>query len=104
MKHFLLFCSLLFTMALSAQSSPKVNLYPNPATDFVTLTFNEIIHSDVTVTISDILGNKIETFTYKPSESIKIDLSGLELMNGMYLIKIETGGSVFLKRLLIKAN
>ncbi len=91
-------------MALSAQSSPKVNLYPNPATDFVRLTFNEIIYTDVTVTISDILGNKIETFTFKPSESIYIDLSGLELMNGMYLIKIETGSSMFLKRLLIKAN
>ena len=103
MKQFLLLASLLLTMALGAQNTPlKVNLYPNPASDYIRFSFNEVVTGDITFTISDILGNKLETITVKASESNYIDLSHLKLNNGMYLIKIETGSSTFLKRLLIK--
>ena len=93
---------LLAGMQLMAQSSSKVTMYPNPANGFVKVNFSETPKSDITFTISDILGNKIETFTYKASDVITCDFSGLNLINGMYLIKIEYGGQVVLKKLLIK--
>lgn len=90
-------------MGLNAQNPvDKVSLYPNPASTSVNVLINETSQKDVVVTISDILGNKIETFKFKAGEAINIDLSTLNLRNGMYLFKIESGDDVWLKRLVVK--
>lgn len=104
MKQLLLALGFLIITGLSAENLPKVNLYPNPANNFIRVSFSETIQTDIVFTVSDILGNKIETYTFKPSESLYIDLTPLNLINGMYLIKIEAGGAVHLKRLLVKNN
>jgi|GEM_PF-6466065 len=104
MKQILLLTGLILSMTLHAQNAPKVNLYPNPASTFVRISFSEVVQTDVTVVISDILGNKIETYTFKPSESVDIDLAALNLINGLYLIKIQTGSTMVQKRLLVKHN
>lgn len=97
----ILFISL--TFSIFAENTPvKLSLYPNPASSFVEIAFSEIVQSEVTVTMSDILGNKIETFTFKPGEPIRIEFAQYNLKNGMYLLKVETGSEVFLKRLVIK--
>lgn len=90
-------------LGLSAQTpTDKVSLYPNPASTSVNVLINEPSQKDVVVTVSDILGNKIETFKFKSGEAIHIDLSTLNLRNGMYLFKIESGDDVWLKRLVVK--
>ena len=102
MKAFILMIGLLAGMQLMAQSNSKVTMYPNPANGFVKINFSESPKSDIVFTISDILGNKIETYTFKASDVITCDFSSLNLINGMYLIKIEYGDQVVLKKLLIK--
>jgi hypothetical protein len=102
MKTLILFIGLLASMQLMAQSNSKVTMYPNPANGFVKINFSETPKTDITFTISDILGNKIETITYKASDIITCDFSSLNLINGMYLIKIEYGDQVVLKKLLVK--
>lgn len=96
------FCSL--SISLLAQNTPsnKVSLYPNPAVSYVDIAFTETVQTEVSVTISDILGNKIETFVFKPGEPLRIEFEPLHLKNGIYLFKIESQEDVFLKRLVIK--
>lgn len=102
MKAFILMIGFLAGMQLMAQSNSKVTMYPNPANGFVKINFSETPKTDISFTISDILGNKIETYIFKASDIITCDFSGLNLINGMYLIKIEYGDQVVLKKLLIK--
>jgi len=98
---------LIFTgfLALKGQSPvpQQVSIYPNPASSSINITFTEPLKSDISVTISDILGNKIETLKFSADALVHIDLDGLNLKNGIYLVKIETGDQSFLKKLLIKS-
>lgn len=106
MKKTLLICILALSVftGLSAQAVPNpASVYPNPATSSVRISFATPVKSDVTVTISDILGNRIGTFKFAADEAISIDLANLELKNGMYLVKVETGDQSQLKRLVVKS-
>lgn len=105
MKKAILILALSVFLGLKAQTPlpNQVSIYPNPAVSSVNITFSEPVRSDVTITISDILGNKIETLKFSPEAVIHIDLSGMNLRNGMYLIKVETGDQSYLKRLVIKS-
>lgn len=85
-----------------AAETPAVSLYPNPASTVVSIAFSEPVHADIHVVISDILGNKIETYTFKPGDSVLIDLSALKLPNGMYVLKISSGKTSVMKRLSVK--
>lgn len=87
-----------------AAETPSVSLYPNPASTVVSIAFSEPVHADINVVISDILGNKIETYTFKPGEAVLIDLSALKLPNGMYILKINSGKMSAMKRLSVKNN
>lgn len=103
MKRTLLFLFFSLSISAFAQNTPsKVSLFPNPAVSYVDLAFPETVQLEVVVTLSDILGNKIETFTFKPGEPLRIEFAPLNLKNGMYLFKIECGEAMFLKRLVIK--
>jgi hypothetical protein len=89
---------------LNAQVVPNpASVYPNPATSSIRVSFATPVKSDVTITISDILGNKIGAFKFTADEAISIDLSNLDLKNGMYLVKVETGDQSQLKRLVVKS-
>ena len=101
MKAIILFFGLLVGSHLMGQSN-KITLYPNPANGFVKVNFSESPKTDISFTISDILGNKIETYTFKAADTISCDFSQLNLINGMYLINIEYGDHVILKKLLVK--
>jgi hypothetical protein len=103
MKRLFTILILAMTFGLHAENPPiKLSLYPNPASSFVEISLNEVPSSDVTVTISDILGNKIKTITYKPGETMRLEFADLDLKNGIYLIKVEVDSDIFLKRLVIK--
>lgn len=91
-------------LALGAQTlSPQVSIYPNPASSQVNIAFSDPLKSDVTITISDILGNKVETLRFAPDAQITIDLTALSLKNGIYLVKIESAEVSSLKRLVVKS-
>lgn len=102
MKLRLLTALLIFTAFSAVAETPAVSLYPNPAGAQVSISFSDMPATDVSVVISDILGNKIETFTFRSNESISIDLAALRIPNGMYIFKITTGTAVYTKRLSVK--
>lgn len=95
---------LVFAFLLHAENMPSISLYPNPADKFVKVNFSELPADDIRISISDILGNRIETLNFKASESVLIDLESLHLSAGMYLIRIETGAQLYSKKLLVKNN
>lgn len=104
MRRLLLLTFLSGFLALGAQNQgPQVSIYPNPASSQVNIAFSDPVKSDVVVTISDILGNKIETLRFTPDAAITIDLVALSLKNGIYLVKIESAEVSSLKRLVIKS-
>ncbi|MEZ4805096.1 MAG: T9SS type A sorting domain-containing protein [Bacteroidia bacterium] len=102
LKQIFFTLGLFAVLTLSAQSNPPIKLYPNPASSFIRVEFNTIPSSPIQINISDILGNKIKTYNFNQDEFIEIDLSGLNLINGLYLVKVETENSMIIKRLIIK--
>ena len=104
MKKNLLIFALFAFFGLNAQTAPNpVSVYPNPASSNIHISFATPVKSDVTVTISDILGNRITQLKFAADQLIDIDLSLLELKNGMYLVKVEAGDLSQLKRLVVKS-
>jgi hypothetical protein len=103
MKKILLIAIFSVIFGLNAQTpAGNVSLYPNPSSGSVTILLDQAITSEVTVTISDILGNKIETVVFKPGDKLFIDFTHLNLKNGIYLFKVETNNNIYLKRLVLK--
>ncbi|MBL7837538.1 MAG: T9SS type A sorting domain-containing protein [Bacteroidetes bacterium] len=103
MKRLFTLLILAISISLHAENPPiKLSLYPNPASSFVEISLNDVNHGDVVVSISDILGNKIKTVTFKSGEAMRLEFSDLDLKNGIYLIKVEVDSEIFLKRLVIK--
>ena len=73
------------------------NMYPNPATDQVTITFQLEEHSTVTAELYSISGQKIMTFT-PPSQgmaagrhTVHLPLTQRSISSGLYLLKIRLG-------------
>ena len=82
--------------ALSTQKieMPKITIYPNPATQNVTIDLGEI-SDNVEISLYDITGKLITTITEKT-----INVSGLA--KGLYIIKGKAGESHFTKKLQVE--
>lgn len=73
-----------------------LNIYPNPAQDFVQILCNtEGFKADIT----DLTGRILQTYT---SSSEELNISVKEFINGIYLLRIQTGEEVHTERLIIK--
>ncbi len=70
-------------------------IYPNPATDKLTINLNRSIINSSTVMITDILGKILARETIY-SSAIEIDIS--QFSDGMYFIKMEINGEEFIAR------
>lgn len=81
-----------------------VSLFPNPAKEMVTVQCNLKQVSDITISIIDAAGNELAAITQKGTVNtvnmIPIDLTNFE--NGVYLIKVKTGTSLEIKKLIIQ--
>jgi len=74
----------------------KLNPYPNPAKDFITLKFDDTIASDFSISVSDALGKSHYVYEYKcdnHEKEITVDLTSLKsglyfiIVNGQHVIK-----------------
>ncbi|MBA5791241.1 T9SS type A sorting domain-containing protein [Flavobacterium sp. xlx-214] len=79
--------------------SSHFNLYPNPATDIVTITSNENI--DVTdIKIYDLTGKLISTQYNNNEKIIQLNVTGL--VTGTYLLHLQTNKGVAIKKMIKK--
>lgn len=78
-------------------SSDKVRIHPNPATDYLILELPGAPISDYTIEIQDLAGRQV--LYYKNQKQLNIQT----LQNGVYLVKVVQGNSIFYTKL-IKSN
>jgi hypothetical protein len=82
MKHLLLFFLFVsLTIAVKAQSSADVRVYPNPASEYIQLSDNSLVE---TVAVYNLAGMEVRTFDSTTSNRYFVG----DLPRGMYLIQL----------------
>lgn len=74
----------------------SINIYPNPATDLVNVSFNKISHQPMSIDLFDITGKVIKHLMYisdQDSQSYEFNLDQVNIPNGMFLIKASSTAS-----------
>lgn len=84
------------TVGLNENTLAQVSLFPNPATENVTIDLGASVDGNVNWSIYDLKGAKLATGEISEMRS---DISLAELNNGVYLLTIENGASVSNHRL-----
>lgn len=79
----------------------NVAVYPNPATDQLTVSINDQTAQHLQLLISDPLGRIVQSETLKTKEN-NIDIEGLP--TGIYFIKIKDGNLLYHSQLILKKN
>ncbi len=85
------------TTELPTQS--RITLYPNPANNNLTIAFGKNTKK-VVVTITDITGKLIYTTTASETEKMEVNANGFA--EGVYIVKIQTGEGLEVKKLIIE--
>jgi hypothetical protein len=92
-----------WNMDLTQMPSIEVDVYPNPASEFVNLSLNMESAGDVSISLLNAIGQEVfySNDTYKSGvHSVKIDLIGLEA--GIYLYTVASDNFSTTKRLVVK--
>jgi hypothetical protein len=78
----------------------SVNLYPNPSAGFLNVSIDtEFDLSDATLTVVNLFGQIVRELDAKGTSTL-MDLN--DLANGTYFIEVKMGGSVMVKRFVLK--
>ena len=80
--------------------SDKINIYPNPADDFVIIDFGDEISNALTFEIFDIMGKKIQA-VYDNNSDTQYIISTENMTNGVYLLNITNKGKTISKRITV---
>lgn len=81
-----------------SEDEPGISLYPNPASDRITIKVNNI-QKELNVTVSSMKGEKLLQQTFMNQAEVQMDLN--TLAKGIYLVKIQTRQGVEIKKLII---
>lgn len=83
------------TAGIEDNGQNAVNVYPNPTTDFVNITFNNA--ENVTVTLINSVGQTVKIFNNVNSNTI---LSLEDLASGVYILNADINGQRFTKQVI----
>lgn len=72
-------------------------VYPNPATDIVNVTFKEATNASVSV--MNVAGKEVMSTTINGTQT---SFSTVSLSNGVYFVKVENGASTQIKKIVVK--
>jgi hypothetical protein len=91
------------TSPLRMGNSNLFEIYPNPASEQVTMVFEVNWKKDVQITVTDLLGRQVKTLSYEAvSGNNFVTLEINQLSNGFYLVKIEDGNTERVKKLIVE--
>lgn len=79
---------LLATQKVAKQRSPSAVVAPNPAQNYVTVRFKEMLKEEVTIEVYDARGKRCQSHTNIKSKNFKLDVSNL--CSGVNFINIVT--------------
>ncbi|MBU2939409.1 proprotein convertase P-domain-containing protein [Lacinutrix sp. C3R15] len=85
------------TLGIDTFSESSIKMYPNPATNYVTITSND--GEELAVTLYDLLGRKV---LYKELDNTNKSINTYNLSSGTYIVNIQTSNNVrIIKKLII---
>lgn len=76
-------------------------VYPNPANNAFTVLIDDNKNAKVNVSIINVLGKQVASFSNLDNRNGMIDCSGFDLANGLYIVKVSTGEKAFVSQLMI---
>ncbi len=77
-------------------------VYPNPAHNDVFISYNSLSETEVRIEIQDVDGRILRKQTqYSTSGKNLLQLSGLNLPNGVYVVRLEAGGLWYTRKLVV---
>ncbi len=76
-------------------------IYPNPASAAFTIMVEEGMNAPATVSIINMLGKQVASYSNLDTKNGIIECSGLDIANGLYLVKVKTGNKTFVSRVMI---
>ncbi len=81
-----------------------VNIYPNPFSNQTTINFDLVKSSNVSVTITDIMGQVVDSFDngMMSEGSHNIIFNAQDLTSGMYFVTLKTGANSFTQKISIQ--
>jgi PKD repeat protein len=82
-------------------STSLFRLFPNPATEQVTIEFTRNISGVCTLTLYGLTGNKVKEVQQAISEGNQISLQLSGLSKGLYFLRVNAGGSVSTRKVII---
>ncbi len=89
------------TLGINETSLENIQLFPNPASEYVTLTLPQSFSQKMTVSLFNSVGQKLQTITITDNkEFININLSGYS--SGLYFIQLQNQSNTTTRKLLIK--
>ena len=78
-----------------------MNVYPNPANDHVYIDVNLLHNEDGTVTITDMLGKVVYTYSFKSSSTASLEADLSMLTKGMYYVTMKTKDRKITRKLMM---
>lgn len=90
------------------QTNADIKLYPNPSINsIVAISFEDVLageklvdKSEISINISDLLGNSIRSYKVTQNNNIELNLTGLA--KGVYTITAQTNGKIYTKKLVLQ--
>ncbi len=73
------------------EQSANLSIYPNPVSDQATISFNNKDFTSFSVSVMNIVGQKVQTIDSNRNQNIIWNTR--ELNNGIYFVRIESGGN-----------
>jgi hypothetical protein len=84
----------------NAGSDEKVEIYPNPATNKITISTNRLLSSETRISIFSISVQLMKHASFQYQKQFEMDVS--ELNKGIYLVKIQANNGIETKKLVIQ--
>jgi len=86
-------------MSVSGNSNPlQAIIFPNPASENMTITLTEPANGPITVNLFDICGKKLFTNNFPATQEIKLDY--LPLASGIYILEVSSGNQYYSTKLI----
>ena len=92
-------CFVLTGISDLPQDGQNIKVFPNPATDKITITYSQVTQEDIDVTIFTINGEALLNQKFRYSNPLDMDVS--RLVKGIYLVKIQTRDLLDVEKLVI---
>tara|TARA_B110000459_G_C16604797_1_gene492978 strand:- start:1191 stop:2534 length:1344 start_codon:yes stop_codon:yes gene_type:complete len=88
------------SIAESLLNAVEINVYPNPANDFIVMQFNSLVKQNINVELFDITGKSVQkSIIYQGSTIANIDTR--VLYSGQYILKFTTKSEVVTRKIIL---